>query len=212
MKTRHRALKLDGIPHWVTPDDVRRMAERAKAEGILDVRLHSQDGLPTGKASIEFATSLQTKRAASLLNNAQISAVPITVTGFEHGAHKPFSRRGKMDPAAFGSRLGLAGANAPATTVIYGFPRKFTVVDVRTFLEDYRLTTWGIAREAFVPLMNSNWQARWAVHLDSLSDAHRLARHLHMKRFSFGDGGERTLGARVLYSQDESSASLPART
>lgn len=244
MTPKHRSLKLDGIPHWVTSDDVRRMAERAKADGIVDgmffhpklafphktalpVRLHSMDGLPTGKASIEFATAVQTKHAARLLENAQISAVPITVAGYEHGVHKPFSRqpRGMMTP--FGTGM-MQQANAPATAVIYGFPKKFSVTDVRMFLEDYRLDTWGIAREAFVPIMrcvsrcflprlmltiwagSSARQSRWAIHLDSLSDAHRLVRHIHMKRFSLGDGVETTLGARVLYSQDESS-SRPVR-
>lgn len=114
-------------------------------------------------------------------------------------------------------------AKPPATTVIYGFPKRFTTADVRAFLEDYRLSTWGIARESFVPLMSSVYligisnslantlagssgkQSRWAVHLDSLSDAHRLVRHLHMKRFILEDGVETTLGARVLYTQDEST-------
>lgn len=33
---RHRAITLQGVPHWVTAGDVRRMAERYGASGIMD--------------------------------------------------------------------------------------------------------------------------------------------------------------------------------
>jgi hypothetical protein len=34
--TRHRTLRLQGVPTWVTPADVRRMAERTGTRGLVD--------------------------------------------------------------------------------------------------------------------------------------------------------------------------------
>jgi hypothetical protein len=34
--TRHRTLRIEGVPAWVTPADVRRMAERTGTHGLVD--------------------------------------------------------------------------------------------------------------------------------------------------------------------------------
>jgi len=166
MTAKHRALRLRGVPLWATPDDVKRMAERARADGIVDgmhqvvyilflwnqpinslVKIHSFEGLPTGEASIEYLTPNMTKRAAILLENVQMSAVPVYVASYEHARHKTLPK-GKVTPYS-----PPEAAEAPATTVIYGLPKYFSVADVRTFLDDYRLSTFGTAREAYVNLM-----------------------------------------------------------
>jgi hypothetical protein len=87
------------------------------------------------------------ERAAFLLDKAQISAIPVYVSGYQHARFKRSSpNTGKLIPYN-------ETAEAPATTVIYGFPKKFSVADIRTFLDDYRLSTFGTARESYIDLM-----------------------------------------------------------
>jgi hypothetical protein len=51
MGTKHRAVRVEGVPHWVTPGDVRRMAERSGISGIIEGEIHRllfTQGLPNG--------------------------------------------------------------------------------------------------------------------------------------------------------------------
>ena len=159
--TRHRALRLEGVPHWVTPGDIRRLAERGGATGIKDgmssATLHrlktsdferlayidSYNGIQTGTAFIEFESPSLTRQAAQLLKHPQISGIPITIAGYVHGRHPKFYKQTRMDP------LKPITPTAPATTVIYGFPRSFRLMDVRAFLHEYKLATFGTPEEAY---------------------------------------------------------------
>jgi hypothetical protein len=40
MGTKHRAITVEGVPHWVTPGDVRRMAERSGISGIIEGEIY----------------------------------------------------------------------------------------------------------------------------------------------------------------------------
>ncbi|KAG8803150.1 hypothetical protein FRC16_006857 [Serendipita sp. 398] len=144
MGTRRRALGLGGVPHWVTPGDIRRMAERSGVTGIVDVRIESDQGIQTGNAFIEFETGHLTRKASTLLAGSQVSGIPITVTGFEHALSARNKKNYIMDPSR-----PLTGAKSPATTVIYGFPSRYEVKDVREFLHDYRLSLFGTPNEAY---------------------------------------------------------------
>ncbi|KAG8851540.1 hypothetical protein FRB91_007773 [Serendipita sp. 411] len=126
MGTRRRALGLGGVPHWVTPGDIRRMAERSGVTGIVDVRIESDQGIQTGNAFIEFETGHLTRKASTLLAGSQVSGIPITVTGFEHALSARNKKNYIMDPSR-----PLTGAKSPATTVIYGFPSRYEVKDKR---------------------------------------------------------------------------------
>jgi hypothetical protein len=124
------------------------------------VKLHSFEGLPTGEASVEFWNPEMAKRAALLLDKAQISAIPVHVSGYQHARYKRSSpHTGKLIPYN-------ETAEAPATTVIYGFPKKFSVADVRTFLDDYRLSTFGTATESYISLMKCVLRVGYVVYGD----------------------------------------------
>ncbi|PVF98928.1 hypothetical protein CPB86DRAFT_336306 [Serendipita vermifera] len=195
MGTRHRAIRVEGVPHWVTPGDVRRMAERSGASGIIEVFLDNADGIPSGKASIEFQSAHEAQRAATVLNNAQISAIPVRVVGFEYARNPAYSKKKKLTI----EDVQQMAPKAPATTVIFGFPKDFRVKDVDKFLYNYRLNLFGAPEEALVKLYSKNHKSRWAVQLSSLADAYRLVRHIHLQRFSLGDRTDTLLGARILY-------------
>ncbi|CAG8549209.1 12835_t:CDS:1 [Acaulospora colombiana] len=171
MGTRHRAIRVEGIPHWITPGDVKRMAERSGASGIIDgvfvvprllkrrsdgcafglysyvVFLDNVDGIPSGKASIEFYSVSEAQRAATLLNNAQISAIPVRVVGFEHARNPTYSKKKRLTVEDIRTT-----PKAPATTVIFGLPKDFLVKDVDKFLYNYRLNLFGSPEEALVQL------------------------------------------------------------
>jgi hypothetical protein len=178
------------------------------------VSLEHEDGVPTGKASIEYNAPNQTKRAVRLLANATLSSIPLNVTGFEHAIHPKYSRGQKVDEEYVNETL---SEKAPATVVIFGFPAKWGLRETRTFLHDYRLDTWGEPVEAFKKIFACvfiYWvfnaiiddcgrrgnSSRWVVHLSNMEDAHRLVRHLHMNRFALGHRTDTLLGARILYS------------
>ncbi|CCA66924.1 hypothetical protein PIIN_00763 [Serendipita indica DSM 11827] len=192
--TRHRALRLEGVPHWVTPGDIRRMAERAGAIGIRDAYIESEKGIQTGTAFVEFEAPSLTRKAADLLKNAQISGIPITIAGYVHARSPKFHKRTRIDP------LKPIAPTAPATAVIYGIPKSFKLKDVRAFLHEYKFATFGTPEEAYERVfVSSGEMTRWAIRLQSMSDAWRLVRHLHMRRFRFGQRGETLIGARVVY-------------
>ncbi|KAG8797202.1 hypothetical protein FRC17_007818, partial [Serendipita sp. 399] len=144
MGTRHRALSLGGVPHWATPGDIRRMAERVGVKGITDARIESKNGIQTGNAYLELETGYFAREATRLLSGSQISGIPITVTGYEHALNPKYHKGRRFDPSQ-----PLLEAKAPATTLVYGFPQKFALREVREFLHDYRLSLFGTPEEAY---------------------------------------------------------------
>lgn len=164
-------------------------------------------GLPTGKTVLTFERLGQASYASHLLVDAHISSIPIQVEGFERAVEK---NDGFEDE--------IKSPVAPGNALILGFPSSWRLQDVNDFLFPYKLDYFGTPLEAIscilqyettyvLPLENkltsidrTSQSARWSVALASLSESHRLVRHLHMRRFDLTGKGEKTsLQCQVLY-------------
>lgn len=104
--------------------------------------------MPSGNATVEFDTTYNARKASNLLAGAQLTTIPVKVGGFTHAVHPQFHKQKRLDP----DRI-LQTVQSPATSVIYGIPSRYSVRQVRAFLQDYHLPYFGNAQESIIRLI-----------------------------------------------------------
>jgi hypothetical protein len=147
-------IMLKPLPPWTSPSDVRRMAERARVDGIrngssgLDpfslhdpnppapVILHYDKYINfTGEAFIKFPSALLAREAAQKLKGSQFSAIPLqhpvlVVDGdvnLSPTPQKASHAPPSIDPAV-----------QPASVIITGVPYTWTHPNILSYLDAFR--------------------------------------------------------------------------
>ncbi|KAF8522301.1 hypothetical protein BU17DRAFT_44846 [Hysterangium stoloniferum] len=203
-------LLLRNIPRTALNSDIRRMLDRHEIENVKAVHKTYVRFLPEGKAHVAFETPEQADMAAKRLRNATMSGSPVQPM-LTHVADVPATRsrgaKGREEAAARGCITGT-GPDAGVTdrgrgVVLWGLPGRMTVDELKELLLRGFSLMDGEAAKGNVVLIEPDGRtqsstSRHYVRLDSIAEAHRLVRQLHMTDFKRRGGRTYRIHARVV--------------
>lgn len=184
-------IQLRNVPYSAKPSDIRRAVTRAGLQGISDVAVEYDRFSPTGDALITLTGPDFLRDSLRLLERLTIAGTPVSAKQkiVIEGRQRTRGTKGRAEA----EERGLIGGNGPHAgsltktgrmAVIWGFPGKMTADVVSQHFKDFKMERSGRDKVSVrrVPLPNDAFSmfSRFVVTLESVSEAHRLVRDVHM--------------------------------
>jgi len=204
-------LLLRNIPRTALNSDIRRMLNQHEIENVKAVHKTYIRFLPEGKAHVAFETPEQADIAVKRLRNATMSGSPvqpILTQVVDVPATRSRGAKGREEAAARGCITGT-GPDAGVTdrgkgVVLWGLPGRMTADELKELLsfKGFFLMDGETAKGNVVLIepdgRTQSLTSRHYVRLESIAEAHRLVRQLHMTDFKRRGGKTYRIHARVV--------------
>ncbi|KAK7014977.1 hypothetical protein R3P38DRAFT_2998748 [Favolaschia claudopus] len=173
-------IELSNVPRTATPADIRRLVFRAQVQGVDDVSIDYYHLNPTGRAYLKLTHSDFLLPALDALEKITISGV--------HPTAEPSDRPSYATEYAWTEGNGLSSEikSYGKAVAVWGYPKSFTPEALDRSLagrftfpqnEAYIFKLPGRETDASKPF---TLYSRFFVRLDSVSEAHRFVRELHL--------------------------------
>ncbi|PPQ76626.1 hypothetical protein CVT26_012733 [Gymnopilus dilepis] len=201
-----RHVLLRGLPLSVTGHDVRRLIQKADIKGVTDASLLYKDFRPTGKAVLttslpDYTPGVLSGASDIILPGAKIEAEAIYDIASLNIPENPadVGKEGAVDPSQLGTG---PAARVPErkTVTITGIPGKRSFKDLDYLLEGFRLASDRKYAVSYIPKPPRKFTffSKFAVYLESESEAQRLVRVAHLSHFKNNPEAP-LLRARIIY-------------
>ncbi|ETW86007.1 hypothetical protein HETIRDRAFT_432539 [Heterobasidion irregulare TC 32-1] len=206
-KISSKHMKLNGLPRTALPSDIRRMLVKYNiTENFGDIQLDYGRFIPTGSAYLTFTAQSALHRAFIELRNASHMGFPITASRTPVPIGPPPRSRGDRGRLEASQRGVISGDGYRAgitetgkSVVVWGMPGKMTTDTMRLFLRGYKLAP-GEGQITKLDSIGTQLTSRHFVRLNSMSEAYRLVRNVHMTFFEPLVWGDRyIIRARVVH-------------
>ncbi|TFY81705.1 hypothetical protein EWM64_g2305 [Hericium alpestre] len=169
------------------PGDVTRALRTHKVENVADVAIDYNNFMPSGNAWITVTQSDFMPHTISRLRNSNLFGSRITAYPTSVDTESPRMRgeRGRKEAAersaiaGNGPRGGISEGDLGKCALLWGLPGKITIPEIRDMLSGYKLAGQKGQIVKLDPLKGSI-TARAMVRLNSVAEAYRLVRNLHM--------------------------------
>ncbi|TFY72389.1 hypothetical protein EVG20_g612 [Dentipellis fragilis] len=198
-------VRLNGLPRTATPADIQRLLRRHQVEHVSDVGLDYKRFWSTGGAYVSLASQEAQRFALRAMRN--VTFFTKTVTSAETPAPQgppPRTRgvKGRENAATRGAITGTGERGGiwetEKSVILAGLPGKANVNEVRGMLKGYKLAN-GTAQIVKLDRIDDSVCSRVLVRLNSVSEAHRLVRNIHMTYVNQAHlGSEYLVHARIV--------------
>ncbi|KDQ60755.1 hypothetical protein JAAARDRAFT_55494 [Jaapia argillacea MUCL 33604] len=184
---------LEKLPRTALPSDIWRMIQRSQTENIVKAELNYHRFERKGQAFLTLSQPEFCQPALKALANASISALPVQASPCEQLTVRDRVRGARGYAEA--SERNLFEGDGPSArvtqfyrgkcVVISGFPKRFQPGRVKNFLKGFKFIGSEGGRKEVVkvepPAGIYAISSKFLVRLASVSEAHRLVRHIHMR-------------------------------
>ncbi|KAJ6630625.1 hypothetical protein B0H10DRAFT_2207690 [Mycena sp. CBHHK59/15] len=182
-------IELSNVPRTATPADIRRLVARSQIGGVEQVDIEYRRLEPSGRAYLQLTH-------ADFLLPGLDALEKVTISGV-HPVAKPSDRKPRPDVVGetgdgISSELARDGKNA----VVWGLPRRAGPELLDSLLGGFKFPP---GEPYIFPLPMPEYftmYSRFLVCLQSVSEAHRLVRQLHM---TYHFDHKFQIRARVIY-------------
>ncbi|GJJ12141.1 hypothetical protein Clacol_006382 [Clathrus columnatus] len=211
LKTTNSIIVLRDLPRTALVSDVRRLLVKQKVENVQNVHRGYYRFQRNGNAYITMSVPSQTDMVVKQLEKAQMSGYSVNVTStsqLENVTRRSRGNKGRQEAANRGIITGT-GPDAGITergkgVVIWGLPGSWSEDAVRGFLErkGLRLADNDTDRLNVVkvePVGRPSLTSRHYARMESVSEAHRLVRLLHMNSYQRRGAKNFMVHAQVVY-------------
>ncbi|KAF7304610.1 hypothetical protein MKEN_01174900 [Mycena kentingensis (nom. inval.)] len=183
-------IKLSNLPLTAKPDDIRRLVARSQAPGVDKIAIEYRDLEPTGCAVLNLTNTNHLSTCLNALESVSISGV--------HPKAEP-ERRTLLPTLVNGLSSELQSNDRHV--VVSGLPKGLGPAEMDQMLRRWHFRPRNGETSAVVLAARDKGRTdRYLVHLDSVSEAHRLVRLLHMAYYDPAVYGQQyPLRARVIY-------------
>ncbi|KAF8894678.1 hypothetical protein BD779DRAFT_1502349 [Infundibulicybe gibba] len=204
-------IELSNVPRSATPADIRRAIARAKLQGVSDVAIDYHHFMPTGRALLTLTKAGYLRDNLRALENLSIAGLPVSADPKLITQETPVRRRGAKGRAEAVERGVVIGvgpnggiANDEKHVTIWGLPGKLGPESVNELVRDFKLASADLRKPDIIKVPAPEGQftmvSRFLVTMESVSEAHRLVRHLHLQYYKPDLYGEKfPLRARIVY-------------
>ncbi|KAI0725159.1 hypothetical protein C8Q72DRAFT_877568 [Fomitopsis betulina] len=183
----------DNVPRSAIPADLKRVCAKYKVENVTDVSLDFYRFQSTGRAWLTLSSPNHMQHALKAMQGAVLSGKTLGATPADDPSEAVTRTRGVKGRLEAAER-GLYTGNGPngmsgrgKGVVLYGLPGKLTPGGLHTYLRNFKLASAEAGQHEIVKLDTPNirltLKSRFYVRLNSVAEAHRLVRELHMTFF-----------------------------
>ncbi|KAJ8454623.1 hypothetical protein ONZ45_g19235 [Pleurotus djamor] len=208
-------IELRKVPKTTTPTDIRRAITHAGLQGVSNVSLVYRWFRPTERAILTLTHSGFLQPNLKALENMTLVGLPITADPImspeatpEFQSHaRQRGGRGRMEAA----QRGIITGNGPdggvpnngKNVVVGGLPSRLHMDVFRELLAGFKLAELDEGPDIVrvpPPEEDLSRSTKWLIQMKSVSEAHRLARRLHLRHFQpERHGTEYMMKAYVIY-------------
>ncbi|KAI5121679.1 hypothetical protein M0805_002755 [Coniferiporia weirii] len=193
-------IHLTGLPLSATPSDVLRLAKQVlgkddNVSNIASIKMDYHRFMPTGRAYIEMIHARHAENVAKRMRDSQMTT--LQVKSYHAPVLRPPRMRGERGRAEAASRAVLegngmgGGVGAKAwDVVLWGIPGTMSAQALRYYLRRVELVGVNPNGEPKCEVLrvetqsrNYSFTSKHLVRLNSSTEAHALARRLHMTYF-----------------------------
>ncbi|KAA1469535.1 hypothetical protein DENSPDRAFT_870399 [Dentipellis sp. KUC8613] len=198
-------IRLSGLPQTTTPADIQRLLRRHKVEHVSDVGLDYRRFWPTGRAYVSLASQESQRFALKAMRNVTFFTKTVTSSETPAPEGPPPRTRGVKGREFAATRGVVTGSGerggiweTERSVILAGLPGKINVNEVRGMLKGYKLAS-GTSQIVKLDRIEDSVCSRVLVRLNSVSEAHRLVRNIHMTYMNQSHlGSEYLVHARIV--------------
>ncbi|TFK92120.1 hypothetical protein K466DRAFT_261875 [Polyporus arcularius HHB13444] len=185
---------LTGLPRTALQTDLQRLCGKAKVENVSHVALNYKRFKPTGTATLAFSRPEYVPAALKALDRTVLGGKTIKATAVD--SVPDVSRmRGPKGLLEAGQRGALKGdgpdaglTGAGKNVVLYGLPARLLPSVMADNLRKFKLAGMDQGKPVVIKLESgrgpsASATSRWLCRLESVSEAYRLVRTLHMQQW-----------------------------
>ncbi|KAI0721031.1 hypothetical protein C8T65DRAFT_253858 [Cerioporus squamosus] len=192
---------LSGLPRTALPTDLQRLCGKAKVENVSHVAINYKRFRPTGTATLAFARPEYVPAALKALDKTVLGGKTIRATVVDPvtDVSRMRGRKGLLEAGQRGAirgdgpDAGLTGAGK--NVVLFGLPARLIPRVVAENLRNFKVVGLDEGKPVVILLESgrgptASATSRWLCRLESVSEAYRLVRTLHMQQWRpdlFGD-------------------------